>query len=93
MKKRSYVRVTRGATEARWTVTHKHVESIQTGTTISTGVGLTLIYLSFTPAIQITVVTLRKNRNIIHVSLQVTFIKASVPKIPYHNLQDCKFTF
>lgn len=67
-KKRSYVRVTGGATEARWTITHKHVESIQTGTTISTGVGLTLIYLGFTPAMQIIVVTLGKNINIIHVT-------------------------
>lgn len=64
--KQTYIRVTGGATEARWTITHKHVESIQTGTTISTGVGLTLIYLGFTPAVKIMVVTLGKNINRIH---------------------------
>lgn len=79
----TYDRVTGGATEARWTITHKHVESIQTGTTISTGVGLTLIYLGFTPAIQIMVVTLGKNINIIHKCELTGYIyKGNCPKNP-----------
>lgn len=46
----SYVSVTDWTAVARRAFTHKHVESIQTGATISTGIRLALINLHFTPA-------------------------------------------
>lgn len=49
-KKQTYIGVTGGAAESWWTVTHKHVESIQTGSAVLTGIRLALVNLCLTPA-------------------------------------------
>ncbi len=46
----TYVSVAYWTAVAGRAFTHKHVESIQTGATISTGIRITLINLQFTPA-------------------------------------------
>ena len=48
----TYICVTDGTTVARRAFTHKHVEAIQAGASVSTGVGQTLVNLCFTPARQ-----------------------------------------
>lgn len=49
-EKQTYVGFTGCAAESWWAVAHEHVESIQTGGAVSTGVRLTLINLCLTPA-------------------------------------------
>lgn len=51
-KQKTYIGVTGGAAKSRWTVAHKHVEAIQTGSAVLTGIRLTLVNLCLTPATQ-----------------------------------------